>query len=183
MQLRGMSVSKLANLVGVTSTAVHDWRRGRSMSLEHLITVARVLGVNPSKLLDSRLHEESEMPRWPGPLSTETCLWLLRQIYPDFEATLRGYSARLTATRQALGLSQTECCEAVKLTGEDGTPDIEQWNKWEEGTMWPNLTSIMDFCDRYGVTLDWLIAGRLIRIMDEALLVKLAAWRENLPRG
>lgn len=61
-------------------------------------------------------------------------------------------AARLRATRQALGLSQTELCQRTKLAR-------NTYNQWENAKGRPGLDQAIQMCDGLGVSLDWIYLG------------------------
>ncbi|KAF0111669.1 MAG: putative DNA binding helix-turn helix protein [Rhodospirillaceae bacterium] len=59
---------------------------------------------------------------------------------------------RLTAAREALGLSQVAICREI-----DVSPS--RWNQWEMGGKLPDPLVMAEFSRRYGITMDWIYAG------------------------
>lgn len=61
---------------------------------------------------------------------------------------------RLGAAREALDWSQKDFAEAVDLTP-------QAWNNWEKGRQLIPPESAVKFCERFGLTLDFIYAGKL----------------------
>ena len=78
---------------------------------------------------------------------------------------------RLAATRLALGLARpVKMREAI---GRPGTPiGANTYSQWEAGTRRPNLEDMLRFCDRFGVTLDWIYRGN-IATLPQVLIAKI----------
>jgi len=61
-------------------------------------------------------------------------------------------SARLIATRHALGLSQVELCRRTGIA-------TNTYNMWEKGNGRPELDKAFLLCETFGLTLDWIYRG------------------------
>lgn len=68
------------------------------------------------------------------------------------EHALDAIARRLIATRQALGLSATEVWR--EMSWNSGA-----YHNWEAGARRPNLTDMILYADRFGLTLDWIYRG------------------------
>lgn len=56
------------------------------------------------------------------------------------------------------------------------------WQKWEEGRNYPDPARMVEFCDTYGFTMDWLYRSSLDGV-DEALKRRLIALHPELVLG
>lgn len=61
---------------------------------------------------------------------------------------------RLGAAREALGWTQKDFAEAVELSP-------QAWNNWEKGRQLIPPESALRFCERFGLTMDFIYAGKL----------------------
>lgn len=64
----------------------------------------------------------------------------------------RHIGERLKLTREALGLSQGEVCEALGI-------GQTRWSNWENGERFPAPDVMVNFCSEFGVTMDWIYRG------------------------
>ena len=81
-------------------------------------------------------------------------------------ANYKPLGIRLAATRLALGVARpVQMCKAI-----DVKPNT--YSQWEAGTRRPNLDDMLRFCDRYGVTLDWIYRGN-IATLPQVLIAKI----------
>jgi transcriptional regulator with XRE-family HTH domain len=61
---------------------------------------------------------------------------------------------RLSQTREALGVTQTEICKAIRCKQ-------PRWNQYETGERKITLEIAERLCDTYDVTLDWIYRGKM----------------------
>lgn len=61
-------------------------------------------------------------------------------------------AGRLRATREALGLNQTEFCARAGVAR-------NTYNQWEKGKGRPDIDGAMALCRAFRITLDWIYFG------------------------
>jgi transcriptional regulator with XRE-family HTH domain len=62
------------------------------------------------------------------------------------------YGKRLSAMRQALGLSQAELCRAIGVSA-------NRWNQYEKGERKITVEIAIKLQRKFGITLDWVYLG------------------------
>jgi len=67
---------------------------------------------------------------------------------------LRLAGQRLRAVRDLASVTQEVICEVLRV-------DQSTWSKWERGERMPALPAMLTFCDRFGLTLDFIFRGDL----------------------
>lgn len=70
------------------------------------------------------------------------------------EKKISAIASRLKATREALGLEQSEFADRAKIAR-------NTYNQWEKGRGRPQLEGAMKLCEAYNLTLDWIYYGSL----------------------
>jgi transcriptional regulator with XRE-family HTH domain len=81
-----------------------------------------------------------------------------RRAEPD--EWCRMFRHQLVVMRSALGMTEQEAADAFRVT-------LRTYRRWENGEEPRNSTSkIVDFCRRYRVSIDWLLAGDTSRVGD-----------------
>ena len=86
------SQKELANAVGVSSTTISDWRRGKtgSLQLANLIKVAALLGVSPSTFVEDLGYlPPGEKVKTPPAVSPKVTRLLAPLSHPEQERLLR----------------------------------------------------------------------------------------------
>lgn len=59
---------------------------------------------------------------------------------------------RLAKAERATGLTARAICDAINC--QENT-----WSQWKSGKSPPELLAMIRFCDKYGMTLDWIYRG------------------------
>lgn len=59
---------------------------------------------------------------------------------------------RLAIAESALGLKARAICETINCAQ-------NTWSQWKSGKSTPDLFYMVRFCDKYGITLDWIYRG------------------------
>jgi len=85
----------------------------------------------------------------------------------------RDVAARLQLTLEALDLKQAEVAETLGVS-------LSKLGNWLRGDTYPNEFLMTLFCDRYGVTMDWLYRGQIYGLPG-ALADGLARARRGTP--
>lgn len=71
----------------------------------------------------------------------------------DFYSTnVDAIAGRLQATREALGLNQTEFCARAGVAR-------NTYNQWEKGKGRPDIDGAIALCKAFRITLDWIYFG------------------------
>lgn len=109
--LNGLSQKKLANLIGVSQTAVYSWEKGKMLpKFEQLSNLARVLDVSVIDLIDAETLNLAdsvlEIISQEAPNSSETAspsttqenylISTFRELNPDGQAKVTEYAEDLT---------------------------------------------------------------------------------------
>lgn len=153
---RGVSNAELAEGIGVSHQTVSAWRRDKSdPELRKLRAIASALRVHASDLL---MSPEVRCPSVPpddtiffGRLTPELREWLLisgRRIEMARKALFPDLDELVTACR----------CHSVSV-----------WLQYETGTHFPDPMVLSCFCDKTGVTLNFLFRGILAGLPESPL--------------
>lgn len=79
---------------------------------------------------------------------------------------------RLTLSRTVLGFSQAEVCRFLGVKH-------NTWSMWEGAKNLPDPLIMAMYCDRFGVTLDYIYRGRLDGIADPHVRAALHALAQS----
>lgn len=79
---------------------------------------------------------------------------------------------RLALSRTVLGFSQAEVCRLLAVKH-------NTWSMWESGKNLPDPLVMACYCDRFGITLDYIYRGRLDGIADPHVRAALHALAQS----
>lgn len=84
---------------------------------------------------------------------------------PSSELT-KAVGLRLKAARLAVGLDQGDLAEPIGASQ-------HKWSQWENGRNLPDVSTMILFCNRYGITMDWLyreVAAGMVQGTRDAVI-------------
>ena len=86
---------------------------------------------------------------------------------------------RIRAVRVALNLRPIEVCRAIGVSK-------TQYSQWESGKNWPDSADAIRFCERYGVSMDWIYrgqAGTLPRDIGDTIIANYDRFLDRQTKG
>lgn len=137
---RNWSRAVAANALGISEGSVKLYEAGRRFddgrAVEIPLTVQLACAALDQKVLSPISVKDADPTSKAKPNPT----------------SVQGIAHRLKATREALGLTQSEFCDLAGVAR-------NTYNQWEKGVSRPELDKAMLLCEAHGLTLDWIYRG------------------------
>lgn len=130
----GMTMKELGKAVGVTEAAISHYETGkREPDNEILMSIALTLGCSVDYLMGRDEHRES--------------------YEPCNQQDAFSFPTRFKESRERAGLSQKEAAISLDVS-------VQSVSYWETGARVPALEKVLQMCDLYNVSADYLL-GRV----------------------
>ena len=130
----GMTMKELGKAVGVTEAAISHYETGkREPDNEILMSIASTLGCSVDYLMGRDEHHENNEP--------------------SNQQDGLAFPTRFKESRERAGLSQKEAAISLDVS-------VQSVSYWETGARIPALEKVLQMCDLYNVSADYLL-GRI----------------------
>lgn len=153
-----LSHQAAAELTGYSRQSISFWVEGRhEPSIKDIPGIAAALGVPAERLL---IGPRSQRVVDRGLIVGAVHPHVVREIDEDLQTHLIEVGSRLKMFRDALEIDLAECCEALNVL-----PEV--WLLWERGEGIGDPLILVEFCNRYGCTMDWIERGEIGSLADK----------------